>query len=112
MELGVGVGIQAVQPCYSSRRSGPYLASVTGVTGARRELPAGPQEMIGRVRAVTDKPVAVGFGIADAGQARIVGQAADGVVVGSAIVERAGRRDAPYESVRSFVLSLRNALVN
>jgi len=87
-----------------------YLVSLTGVTGARERLPPGLAELVRRVRAATDKPVAVGFGIADGAQARAVGQLADGVVVGSAIVERAGQGDGAREAVRDFVHTLRTAL--
>lgn len=87
-----------------------YLVSVTGVTGARERLPSGLAELVCRVRAATDKPVAVGFGIADGAQAQAVGQLADGVIVGSAIVERASWGDSAREAVRDFVRSLRSAL--
>jgi len=87
-----------------------YLVSVTGVTGARDRLPDGLAELVRCVRAATDKPVAVGFGIADGAQVRAVGQLADGVVVGSAIVERAGWGDGAREAVRDFVRSLCSAL--
>ena len=87
-----------------------YLVSVTGVTGVRQQLPTGLAEMVNRVRSVTQKPIAVGFGISDAVQARAVGQLADGVVVGSAIVERAGRGEGAESAVRDFVFSLRSAL--
>jgi len=87
-----------------------YVVSVAGVTGAREALPTGLTELVRRVRAATDKPVAVGFGIRDGAQARAVGQMADGVVVGSAIVERAGRGEGAAEAVRDFVSSLRSAL--
>jgi tryptophan synthase alpha chain len=87
-----------------------YVVSVAGVTGAREALPTGLTELVRRVRAATRKPVAVGFGIRDGAQARTVGQMADGVVVGSAIVERAGRGEGAAEAVRDFVSSLRSAL--
>ncbi|MEA3345402.1 MAG: tryptophan synthase subunit alpha [Chloroflexota bacterium] len=87
-----------------------YLVSVTGVTGAREGLPAGLSDRVRLVREVTDKPVAVGFGIAGGAQARAVGQLADGIVVGSAIVERAGWDEGARQAVRDFVRSLRDAL--
>ncbi len=68
-----------------------YLVSVTGVTGARDTLPAMLPEFVARVRAATDKPLALGFGIKSGEQARAVGQLVDGVIVGSALVELAGR---------------------
>lgn len=68
-----------------------YLVSLTGVTGARQELPPDLTDFISRVRQETDKPLAVGFGIGTAEQARAVGQLADGVIVGSALVKLAGQ---------------------
>jgi tryptophan synthase alpha chain len=87
-----------------------YVVSVAGVTGAREALPADLTALVRRVRAATDKPVAVGFGIRDRHQAHAVAQMADGVVVGSAIVERASLGEGAIDSVREFVSSLRSAL--
>lgn len=85
-----------------------YLVSLTGVTGARTDLPPDLTEFINRVRAETDKPLAVGFGIGNGAQARAVGQLADGVIVGSALVKRAGES---VERVRELAVELRAALV-
>lgn len=68
-----------------------YLVSVTGVTGARDALPPTLPEFVARVRAATDKPLALGFGIKSGEQARAVRGLVDGVIVGSALVELAGR---------------------
>ena len=68
-----------------------YLVSVTGVTGARDVLPPTLPEFVARVRAATDKPLALGFGIKSGEQARVVRHLVDGVIVGSALVELAGR---------------------
>lgn len=84
-----------------------YLVSLTGVTGARADLPPDLTEFINRVRAETDKPLAVGFGIGNGAQARAVGQLADGVIVGSALVKRAGES---VTSVRELAAELRAAL--
>jgi tryptophan synthase alpha chain len=64
-----------------------YLVSVTGITGARSELPPDLADFVRRVRACTDLPLAVGFGIATGAQAAAVAQIADGVIVGSALVK-------------------------
>ncbi len=64
-----------------------YLVSVTGVTGARHQLPKNLAQFIARVRKATDKPLCVGFGIATPGQARQVTQIADGVIVGSRLIQ-------------------------
>ena len=63
-----------------------YAVSVTGVTGARNALPADVPELVKRTKAVTDLPVAVGFGVSGADTARPVARVADGVVVGSALI--------------------------
>jgi tryptophan synthase alpha chain len=64
-----------------------YLVSLTGVTGARPTLPPDLESFIRRARQATDLPLAVGFGISTPEQARLVGAAADGVIVGSALIE-------------------------
>jgi len=63
-----------------------YMVSLTGVTGARAELPPDLLQHLGRLRGITTKPVCVGFGIGTPEQAAVVGGFADGVIVGSAIV--------------------------
>ena len=65
-----------------------YLVSRLGVTGTETGPGAEVAARVAAVRAVTDLPVAVGFGIRDGAQAALAARLADGVVVGSAIVER------------------------
>jgi tryptophan synthase alpha chain len=84
-----------------------YLVSLTGVTGARTGLPLDLADFVARVRQYTTKPLAVGFGIATGDQARTVGHIADGVIVGSALVKRAGES---VERVRELAMELRAAL--
>jgi len=72
-----------------------YLISRLGVTGARERIPAGLPEYVKRVRAASDLPVAVGFGIGTGAQARDTARLADGVVVGSALVDILGREGVP-----------------
>ena len=64
-----------------------YLIARLGVTGRRDELPEGLAESVGRVRRATSLPIAVGFGISSPAQVRAVGELADGVVIGSVLVE-------------------------
>jgi tryptophan synthase alpha chain len=78
-----------------------YLVSVTGITGARRELPPDLAAFISRVRRYTDLPLAVGFGIGDGEQAAAVAALADGVIVGSALVKAASGPD-PIAAVRDL----------
>jgi tryptophan synthase alpha chain len=63
-----------------------YLVSLTGITGARSQLTGGLEAFVGRVRAQTETPLAVGFGISTPEQAADVGRFADGVIVGSALI--------------------------
>lgn len=63
-----------------------YCVSLTGVTGARSDLASGLPEYIARVRATTELPLAVGFGISTAEHVATVGQYADGAVVASAMI--------------------------
>lgn len=68
-----------------------YLVSVTGITGARTELPPDLGDFVARVRRESDLPLAIGFGISTGAQARAVSQIADGVIVGSALLKAAGQ---------------------
>lgn len=63
-----------------------YCVSLTGVTGAREQLDKALPEFLQRVRGVTNLPLAVGFGISTPRQASEVARHADGVIIGSAIV--------------------------
>jgi len=88
-----------------------YLVSMTGVTGSRDKLPQGLESFVSRVRQRTSLPLCVGFGISNAAQARRVAKVADGVIVGSRLIQLLEEDDAPSK-VRSFVRSLRDALSN
>jgi len=68
-----------------------YAVSRTGVTGARQQLAEDAQKLVRRLRRFTKLPIAVGFGISNAEQFAEVGEFADAVVVGSAIVETVER---------------------
>ena len=85
-----------------------YLVARLGVTGASSTLASGMEGYIARVRAVSPLPLAVGFGISTPAQARTVARLADGVVVGSALVECLAR-EGPAGAGR-FLASLRAAL--
>ena len=64
-----------------------YYVSITGITGSAAPNAARVAEAVARIKRHTDLPVAVGFGVRAAAQAREIGRDADGVVVGSAIVQ-------------------------
>lgn len=86
-----------------------YLVSLTGTTGPRAKIPEGLPEFVARVRGLTGKPVAIGFGIATADQAAAAARIADGVIVGSAVVNRCDGGQCE-ERVRAFVADLRAAV--
>jgi tryptophan synthase alpha chain len=84
-----------------------YAVSRTGVTGQRQDLAADAQKLVKRLRRVTKLPVALGFGISTAEQFAVVGEFADAVVVGSAIVETVERnRGCEAAAVGEFVRKL------
>jgi tryptophan synthase alpha chain len=85
-----------------------YLIARLGVTGARATLAKDLEGSVKRLRQATTLPVAVGFGISTPAQAQTVGRMADGVVVGSALVDVLGREGVAAS--RSFLGSLREAL--
>jgi tryptophan synthase alpha chain len=86
-----------------------YLVSVTGVTGMRQGMGSNIGEMIAELRTVTDKPIAVGFGISDPAQAKQVKElGADGVIVGSAMVKKLAEEGV--ESLENFCRALKTAI--
>jgi len=87
-----------------------YVVSLLGITGARDNVPVGLSDFVGRIRKETDKPLCVGFGISTTDQAQQVGQLADGVIVGSRLVQLIRDNKPPYGRVVSFVKELRAAL--
>jgi len=82
-----------------------YVVSVTGVTGARTELPADLTAFIERVREKTNQPLVMGFGISQAEQVQMVSKLVDGFIVGSALIRTAGSGGAA--AAREFVTALR-----
>lgn len=87
-----------------------YLVSVTGVTGARQQLDTDLAGFVARVRQQTAVPLAIGFGISTPEQAQKVGHIADGVIVGSALINAVnGASDKPAAAA-AFVQSLQTAL--
>lgn len=92
-----------------------YYVSREGVTGARAELAASLPERVAAIRATSPLPIAVGFGISTAEQVRAVAQLAEGVVVGSAIVQRVaewGREPDLAQRMADFVRPLAAATKN
>ena len=88
-----------------------YYVSVAGITGLQQAAQGSIDEAVARLKAATDLPVAVGFGIRTPDQAAAIARVADGVVVGSAIVELVGEHGAGApEKVREYVSTLANAV--
>jgi len=88
-----------------------YYVSVAGITGLQQAAQASIEDAVARLKAATDIPVAVGFGVRTPEQAAAIAKVADGVVVGSAIVEIIAEhgRDAAGP-VCDYVASLANAI--
>lgn len=86
-----------------------YYVSVTGVTGARKDVSASLGEEVQRVRNASAMPLVVGFGISDPGQAGAAAHHGDGAVVGSALVKlfEEFRGEELKHKVRDFVTSLK-----
>ena len=84
-----------------------YLVSLTGVTGARDQLPTDLENFVAHARAATSLPLAVGFGISTPDQAARVARIADGVIVGSALVRAVAAGRDPVVAASTFVASLR-----
>jgi tryptophan synthase alpha chain len=90
-----------------------YLVSVTGVTGQRKELPAYLNSWIRQVKEESPLPVCVGFGISNGQQARSISKVADGVIVGSAIIEivKKGKTSGQIiERTKKFMRSIREGM--
>lgn len=88
-----------------------YAASTLGVTGVRDVISDRAQDLVRRIRDVTDKPVAVGIGVSTAEHVARVATYADGVIVGSALVKAIDAAPAdPADAVSSLVTSLRSAV--
>jgi tryptophan synthase alpha chain len=88
-----------------------YAISRLGVTGARDQIAAGAQDMVERIRRVSDLPVALGFGISKPEHVREVGRWADAAVVGSALVSviaAAGAADSLETRVEEYVRWLKS----
>jgi len=90
-----------------------YMVSLTGVTGERAALAPELTQQLRALRAITTKPVCVGFGIGTPDQAALLGQLADGVIVGSAIVRLVEQHGASAEllsRVGDFIAGLKAPL--
>jgi len=92
-----------------------YTVSLLGVTGSRNELSGMVEELISRLKKLTDVPVCVGFGISKTEHAAAIAQAgADGVIIGSKIVEliehNLGSREKMLTEISTFLTEVKSAL--
>lgn len=86
-----------------------YYVSVAGVTGAGAATLEHVEEAVARLRRHTDLPISIGFGIRTPEQAAAIARLADGVVVGSALIDHIASADTPEQAIDG-VLSLCSAL--
>jgi tryptophan synthase alpha chain len=86
-----------------------YMVSLTGVTGARDNMPIMIDKFVADVRKATDKPLCVGFGISTPEQAKQVSRIADGVIIGSQIIKLM-EKDDNFASVGKFIRETRQAM--
>nr|AGI42740.1 benzoxazinless1 [Zea diploperennis] len=91
-----------------------YLVSVNGVTGPRANVNPRVESLIQDVKKVTNKPVAVGFGISKPEHVKQIAQwGADGVIIGSAMVRQLGEAASPKQGLRrleEYARGMKNAL--
>jgi tryptophan synthase alpha chain len=86
-----------------------YIVSLTGVTGARRDLPPELEDFVKRVRQKAKQPLCVGFGVSTPEQAKRIAAIADGVIIGSRIIQLI-EEDASLKALKTFAASVRKAL--
>ena len=95
-----------------------YCVSRTGVTGEREQLPQDLTKLVGRIRAHTNQPIVVGFGISQPEHVRAVcrDMPADAVVVGSAVVRllnsHSNEPTKAFETLQDYIKGLKNETIN
>ncbi|MDD5288252.1 MAG: tryptophan synthase subunit alpha [Dehalococcoidales bacterium] len=94
----------------SKSRGFIYLVSIAGVTGARSALPADLGRFVAKVRKTTERPICVGFGISTPEQAGQVAQIADGVIIGSKLIQLLEADDEKMKKTQAFIKAARKAL--
>jgi len=88
-----------------------YVVSATGVTGVRTQVSKGVQTMIEQLRVITDKPIAVGFGISQPEHAKqVIDWNADGAIVGSAMVKKLAEPDGGLHAIAEFCKTLKHSI--
>ena len=87
-----------------------YLVSIAGVTGARSQVAGGLNDFVVRIRKTTSTPIAIGFGVSTPEQAGEVSRIADGVIVGSALVQIIDRAEDKPQAAAQFIRELKSCL--
>ena len=87
-----------------------YYVSLRGVTGARKALADDIRKNLSRIRPLIKKPILIGFGISSPEHAKALGALSDGIIVGSAIVEKIRKSGGRAEPVAGFVKQMARAL--
>lgn len=84
-----------------------YLVSIAGITGARLQVASGLRDFVGRIRKATSTPIAIGFGVSAPEQAGEVSRLADGVIVGSKLVDVVDRAEDKPQAAAEFIRELK-----
>jgi tryptophan synthase alpha chain len=84
-----------------------YLVSIAGVTGARSQVASGLSNFVARIRQAISTPIAIGFGVSTPEQAGEVSSIADGVIVGSALVQIVDRAEDKPQAAAQFIRELK-----
>ncbi|MDI6800923.1 MAG: tryptophan synthase subunit alpha [Thermodesulfovibrionales bacterium] len=96
-----------IKKIITASRGFVYYVSITGITGAKLALDDTFMEHINKVRSLTNKPVAVGFGISTPEDAHTIAQVSDGVIIGSSVVKKLFEHP---DSAGVFIKKLREAI--
>lgn len=87
-----------------------YMVSVTGVTGVRDGFDSSLDKVIQQVREMTNIPLCIGFGISGPAQAADAASLADGVIIGSRIIQIMEKEGPPYRELGEFISQIRKSI--
>lgn len=91
-----------------------YAVSIAGITGAKKDLHIQVKQVIRKIKGLTKTPVAIGFGISNPKQAKEISKLADGIIVGSAVIDVITKKPKPRQrrakQVGKFVAGLKKAI--
>lgn len=101
---------ERINTAAESSRGFIYLVSVTGVTGVREGLSAELKNIIAEARQLTDLPLCIGFGISNPDQAADAASIADGVIIGSRIIQIMEKEGPPFTELGEFIRQVRKSI--